>query len=80
MVLIYFLPHLLSSVCSLSAVITADYKRHWSICGLVTLQKPLGRAYLLVTPFLDKKEGLRARIINLFYSFAAPVIPDCHVL
>lgn len=79
-VLICFLPHLLSSVCSLSALITPVYKSHRSICGLVISQKPSVRAYLLVTPFLAKKEGLRARIINLFYSFAAPVIPGCHLL
>lgn len=80
MVLIYFLSHLLSSVCSLSALSTAVYESHRSICGLVISQKPSVWAYLLVIPFLAKKRGLRGRIITLFYAFAVPVIPVCHLL
>ncbi len=69
MLLIYFLSHLLSSVCSLSALITTVYKSHRPICGLVISQKPSAWVFLLA-----KKKGLRARIINLFYSF------DCALL
>lgn len=61
MVLICFLSHLLSSVCSLSALSTAVYESHRSVCGLVISQKPSVWAYLLVTPFLAKKGGLRGK-------------------
>lgn len=74
MVLIYFLSHLLSSVCSLSALITAVCKSHQSICGLFIPQKPSVWLNLLVTKFLAKTEGLRARIINLLHPFGCALL------
>lgn len=75
MVLLCFLSHLLSSVCTLSALITAAMEVISPFVALLFPRNPQSRAHLLVTPFLAKKGGLRARIINLFYSFAVPVIP-----
>lgn len=67
----YFPSLLLSSVFSLSALITAVYKSHESICGLVISRTPQSGDVLLLSLspafFLTKKEGLRARIINLFF-------------